>query len=366
MVAPPTHAQGFSAWRRTAALYVLLIAANVAAWLWAWRAFAGQPALLGTALLAWVFGLRHAVDADHIAAIDNVVRKLMQDGRRPIAVGFYFSLGHSTIVVMASLAIAGTTVAMRDRLEAFRAAGGLIGTSVSAVFLLLIALVNLVILRGLWSNFQQVARGGTSNAADSDALIAGGGFLARLCRPLFRSVTRSWHMYPLGFLFGLGFDTATEVGLLGIAAARAARGMSPWQTLIFPALFTAGMALVDTTDSVLMVGAYGWAFVQPLRKLWYNLTITAVSVLVALLIGGIEALGLVADQLGLQGGVWSIVSALNDDMTNFGFAVVGIFLLAWGLSAFVYRWQGYDRVIAENGFGSPAGGTPSAGRYDKL
>ena len=291
MVAPPTHAQGFSAWRRTAALYVLLIAANVAAWLWAWRAFAGQPALLGTALLAWVFGLRHAVDADHIAAIDNVVRKLMQDGRRPIAVGFYFSLGHSTIVVMASLAIAGTTVAMRDRLEAFRAAGGLIGTSVSAVFLLLIALVNLVILRGLWSNFQQVARGGTSNAADSDALIAGGGFLARLCRPLFRSVTRSWHMYPLGFLFGLGFDTATEVGLLGIAAARAARGMSPWQTLIFPALFTAGMALVDTTDSVLMVGAYGWAFVQPLRKLWYNLTITAVSVLVALLIGGIEALG---------------------------------------------------------------------------
>jgi high-affinity nickel-transport protein len=330
---------------------VLLIAANVAAWVWAWRAFSGQPALLGTALLAWVFGLRHAVDADHIAAIDNVVRKLMQEGRRPIAVGFYFSLGHSTIVVLASLAIAGTTAAMQDRLEAFKAVGGLIGTSVSAVFLLLIALVNLVILRGLWSSFQQVARGGTSNVPDTDSLIAGGGLLARLCRPLFRSVTRSWHMYPLGFLFGLGFDTATEVGLLGIAAAQAAQGMSPWQTLIFPALFTAGMALVDTTDSVLMVGAYGWAFVQPLRKLWYNLTITAVSVLVALLIGGIEALGLIADQLGLQGGVWSIVSALNDDLTNFGFAVVGIFLLAWGLSAIVYRWQGYDRVIVETVLG---------------
>lgn len=153
-------------------------------------------------------------------------------------------------------------------------------------------------------------------------------------------------MYLLGFLFGLGFDTATEVGLLGIAAAQAAQGMSPWLTLIFPALFTAGMALVDTTDSVLMVGAYGWAFVQPLRKLWYNLTITAVSVLVALLIGGIEGLGLLADQLGLEGHVWSIVSGLNDDLSNFGFAVVAIFVLAWGLSAIIYRWKGYDRLTS--------------------
>ena len=326
-------------------LYGLLFGANIGAWVWAWQAFAGQPALLGTALLAWVFGLRHAVDADHIAAIDNVVRKLMQDGRRPVAVGFFFSLGHSTIVVLASLAVAATTVAMQDRLAAFKTIGGVIGTSVSAVFLLLIALVNLVILRGVLRSFRRVARGGALDATDHNALAASGGILARLCRPLFRAVTRSWHMYPLGFLFGLGFDTATEVGLLGIAATQAAQGMSPWQTLAFPALFTAGMALVDTTDSVLMVGAYGWAFVRPLRKLWYNLTITAASVLVALLIGGIEALGLLADQLGLAGRGWSIVSALNDDLTNFGFAVIGIFLFAWAISAIVYRWKGYDRLI---------------------
>jgi high-affinity nickel-transport protein len=322
----------------------LLIAANIAAWVWAWQAFAGQQALLGLALLAWVFGLRHAVDADHIAAIDNVVRKLMQEGKQPVAVGFFFSLGHSTIVILASLAIAATTSAMHGRLEAFKTIGGIIGTAVSAAFLLLIALLNLVILRGVWRSFRHVARGGALNAAGMDSLDAGGGLLARLCRPLFRSITRSWHMYPLGFLFGLGFDTATEVGLLGIAASQAAQGMSPWQTLAFPALFTAGMSLVDTTDSVLMVGAYGWAFVQPLRKLWYNLTITAASVLVALLIGGIEALGLLVDQLGLQGGGWSVVSALNDDLTNVGFAVIGIFILAWGFSAILYRWKGYDRL----------------------
>jgi nickel/cobalt transporter (NiCoT) family protein len=331
-------------WGRSVILYVLLAAANIAAWAWAWTAFADQPALLGTALLAWIFGLRHAVDADHIAAIDNVVRKLMQEGRRPVSAGFFFSLGHSTIVVLATMAIAGTTAAMRDRLEAFKAIGGMIGTSVSAAFLLLIALINLIILRDVWRGFRHVAGGGSLSAAHSDALTAAGGMLARFCRPLFRSVTRSWHMYPLGFLFGLGFDTATEVALLGIAASQAAQGMPPWQTLIFPALFTAGMALVDTADSILMVGAYGWAFVRPLRKLWYNLTITGASVLIALLIGGLEALGLLAGQFGLEGGVWSVVSALNDDLTDFGFAVVGIFVLAWGFSAVVYRWKGYDRL----------------------
>ena len=330
--------------RRLPPLVLLLLAANVAAWICAWRAFAGHPTLLGTALLAWSFGLRHAVDADHIAAIDNVVRKLMQEGERPIAVGFFFSLGHSTIVILAALAIAATTAAMQDQLATFKAIGGLVGTLVSAVFLLLIAIINLMILRNVWRSFRHVAAGHALPADGADALTEGGGILARLCRPLFRAVTRSWHMFPVGFLFGLGFDTATEVGLLGIAATQAAQGMSPWLTLIFPALFTAGMALVDTADSIFMVGAYGWAFVQPLRKLWYNMTITAVSVVVALFIGGVEALGLCVDQLGLAGGIWSVVSALNDDLTNFGFAVVGIFVLAWGLSALVYRWNGYDRL----------------------
>ena len=341
---PAPRRPAIGAWRGPAGLLALLTAANIAAWVWAWQAFADRPALLGTALLAWVFGLRHAVDADHIAAIDNVVRKLMQAGERPVAAGCFFSLGHSTVVVLASLAIALTTAAMQDRLESFKAIGSVIGTSVSAAFLLLIALVNLVILGRVWRSFRHVAGGGTLDAAGGDAAFAGGGVLARLCRPLFRSVTRSWHMYPLGFLFGLGFDTATEVGLLGIAAAQAAHGMSPWQMLVFPALFTAGMALVDTADSALMVGAYGWALLEPVRKLWYNVTITAASVLVALLIGGIEALGLLADRLGLEGGVWSVVTGLDDDLASFGFAVIGIFALAWGGSAIVYRWKGYHRL----------------------
>jgi high-affinity nickel-transport protein len=329
-----------------AGLYLVLILANVAAWGWAWTAFSGHPALLGTALLAWVFGLRHAVDADHIAAIDNVVRKLMQEGKRPIAVGLCFSLGHSTIVILASLAIAATAAAMQGSLERFKGVGGIIGTSVSGGFLLLIGLANLLILRGIWRSFRHVAAGGQLEAEGLDMLLAGGGPMARLFRPLFRTVTKSWHMYPIGFLFGLGFDTATEVGLLGIAAAEAAQGMSWWQTLVFPALFTAGMALVDTTDSTLMVGAYGWAFIHPIRKLWYNLTITAASVLVAVLIGGIEVLGLLADQLGLDGGFWSVVAGLNDDLTNFGFVVIGIFLLAWAVSALVYRWRGYGQIVA--------------------
>jgi high-affinity nickel-transport protein len=329
---------------QTTGLLTLLVGANLATWAWAWHAFADQPALLGTALLAWVFGLRHAVDADHIAAIDNVVRKLMHDGKQPVAVGFFFSLGHSTIVLLASAVIAATTAVMQQRFAAFRSIGAVVGTSVSAVFLLLIALANVLILRDVWRHFRHVARGGTLQAGSLNGLALGGGLLARLFRPLFGAVRQSWHMYPLGFLFGLGFDTATEVGLLGIAATQAAQGMSPWQTLVFPALFTAGMALVDTADSAVMVGAYGWAFVQPLRKLWYNLTITAASVAVALLIGSVEALGLLGEQAGLEGDFWSGVAALNSDLTNFGFAVVAIFLLAWAASAVVYWWKGYGRI----------------------
>jgi len=192
-----------------------------------------------------------------------------------------------------------------------------------------------------------VRRGGRLNEDALNLLLAGRGLLARLFRPLFRAITKTWHMYPLGFLFGLGFDTATEVGLLGIAATQAARGMSPWQAMVFPALFTAGMALVDTTDSMLMVGAYGWAFINPLRKLWYNLTITAASVLVALLIGGVEALGLIGDQLALSGPFWHAIGTLNDSIGNLGFAVVGIFVVCWAVSAIVYRLKRYDLVGSE-------------------
>ena len=327
---------------RIVPIFVLLIAANLAAWGFAWNAFAGQPALLGTALLAWVFGLRHAVDADHIAAIDNSVRLLMQDRRPASKVGFFFALGHSTVVVLASLAVAATAASLQGTFADLKTIGGVVGTAVSSLFLLAIAAANVVILRDVWREFRHVRQGGAPEGGDR----LGGGVIARVLRPALRLVRRSWHLYPLGFLFGLGFDTATEIGLLGLSASEAARGLSPWQTLVFPALFTAGMALVDTADSTLMVGAYGWALRNPLRKLWYNLTITAASVAVAVFIGGVEALGLLVDQLGLEGGVWSAIAGLNDDLTNFGFVVIGIFAFCWAGSAVIYRWKGWDRQPA--------------------
>jgi high-affinity nickel-transport protein len=330
--------------RKVFGLYVLLIAANLAAWLWAFTAFHDHPLLLGTALLAYTFGLRHAFDADHIAAIDNVVRKLMQEGKAPNSVGFFFSLGHSSIVVLASIAIAATAAALQGQLDEFHRIGGIIGTAVSAVFLLVIGLANLLILKGVWAAFTRARRGERIVDEDLDALLAGRGFFARIFRPMFKVVTRSWQMYPIGFLFGLGFDTATEIGLLGISATQAAQGMSFWTILVFPALFTAGMSLLDTTDSVLMTGAYGWAFVKPIRKLWYNLTITAASVVVALFIGGMEALGLISDKLGLAGGFWDFVGAMNDNLANFGYAVVGIFIASWIVSTLVYRARGYDNL----------------------
>jgi nickel/cobalt transporter (NiCoT) family protein len=328
-------------------LYALLIAANACAWIWALVEFAGQPALLGTALLAYTFGLRHAVDADHIAAIDNVVRKLMQVGQRPVSVGFFFALGHSTVVVLATVAIAATAAALRGRFEEFKEVGGVIGTSVSALFLLSIAVVNLVVLIGVWRSFNHVRQGGRIEPEHLDVFVAGGGVLARLFRTLFGIVSRSWHMYPLGFLFGLGFDTATEIGLLGISAAQVAQGMSIWSILIFPALFTSGMALVDTTDGVFMVRAYGWAFTNPIRKLWYNLTITAVSVVVAFLVGGIEALGLLADKLNLEGSFWDTIRSLNESFGTVGFVVIGAFVLCWIVSAFIYRWNHYEELASE-------------------
>ncbi|MDE2515505.1 MAG: HoxN/HupN/NixA family nickel/cobalt transporter [Rhodospirillales bacterium] len=335
--------------RRILGLYVVLIAANIGAWAWALTAFRSHPVLLGTALLAYSFGLRHAVDADHIAAIDNVTRKLMQEGRRPAAVGFYFSLGHSTIVLLASVAIAATATAFQGRIGFLHHLGGIIGTAVSALFLLAIAAMNIAVLFSIHRSFRRVKAGAPYREEDLDLLLAGGGLLARLFRPIFRLIRRSWHMYPLGVLFGLGFDTATEVGLLGISATQAAQGLPIWSILVFPALFTAGMALVDTTDSILMLGAYGWAFVKPVRKLYYNLTITLVSVLVAVLVGGIEALGLVQDQFALKGRFWDAIAALNDHFGMIGYLIIAIFAASWIIAAAIYRLRGYDRLEAEAG-----------------
>jgi len=338
--------KGVALRRKVVAIYVLLVGANLLAWAAAFVAFRDFPVLLGTAFLAYALGLRHAVDADHIAAIDNVTRKLMQDGRRPVAVGFFFSLGHSTIVVLASAAIAATTTALHGRLEAFREVGGIVGTSVSALFLFIVAAANLVILHSVYRMFQRVRRGGALIEEDIDRLLAQRGLLSRVLRPVYRFVRKSWHMYPLGFLFGLGFDTATEIGLLGISAAEASRGLSVWSIMVFPALFTAGMSLVDTTDGVLMLGAYGWAFAKPIRKLYYNLTITFISVLVALVVGGIEVLGLLAEKMSLEGPFRSFIDGLSEYFGALGYLIIAVFLVSWLVSVAVYRIKRYDRIEA--------------------
>ncbi|CAB3780470.1 HoxN/HupN/NixA family nickel/cobalt transporter [Paraburkholderia fynbosensis] len=323
---------------RLLSLYAILIAANLGAWAWALIAFRHYPLLLGTALLAYGFGLRHAVDADHIAAIDAVTRKLMQSGKRPLGVGLSFSLGHSTIVIAATIGIAWTAHSLHGRFETFKELGGTVGTLVSATFLLGLAAVNLVILRDVWRRYRHVQRDGEPVAQAVDS-IAPAGLLSRALRPLFRLVTKSWHMYPVGVLFGLGFDTATEIGLLAIAASQAGTGLPLYSILVFPALFTAGMTLVDSTDNVLMVHAYGWAMDDPKRKLYYNASITFVSAMVAIVIGGVEALGLLSDKLGLSGGIWDAVASVNERFGALGYAIVAAFMACWIGSVLFHRWR---------------------------
>src|SRR5262245_59852818 len=322
----------------------LLVAANVIVWTCALVVFHDHPVLLGTSLLAYGFGLRHAVDADHIAAIDNVTRKLMQEGKQPLAAGLFFSLGHSTIVILATIGIVLATNAFQHRLEDFRAVGGLIGVSVSSAFLLIIAAINVVILVNDYKAFQRVKRGDSYRADDPDLMVVPGGQLARIFRRLFRMVRQSWHMYPLGFLFGLGFDTATEIGLLGIAAAQASNGLPIWSILVFPALFTAGMTLVDTADSILMTGAYGWALAKPVRKLYSNLTIPFAPVVVPVLLVAVRGLNLIASKLELSGGLWNAVADLNDVFGALGFVIVGVFVVCWLASMLIYRLKGYDHI----------------------
>ena len=329
-------------------IYFLLALANIAAWRWAVVAFDNYPVLLGTAMLAYSFGLRHGFDADHLAAIDNVTRKLMQEGRRPLSAGLFFSLGHSTIVVGLSVALAITATAVQTRFDTLKNIGAMVGTGVSALFLFVIAAANIVVLISVYRIFQTVSRGGRFVEEDLDLMLANRGLLSRWLRRFFRVVERSWQMYPLGVLFGLGFDTASEIGLLGISATQASQGLPIWSIMVFPALFTAGMTLVDTTDSILMLGAYGWAFVKPIRKLYYNLTITAASVLVAVIVGALETLSLIGDQLGLTdgGGFWGAIGSLNDNFGVLGYLIVGLFAAIWLVSYVVYRVNRYDEIEA--------------------
>ncbi len=318
---------------------------NLFALTWALVAFRHQPLLLGTAALAYSLGLRPAVDADHIAAIDSVTRKLIQQDKKPLSVGLFFSLGHSTVVILACVGLGLVGNVLNGRLAGLREIGATFGTAISATFLLAVAALNLMILASIWQTFQR-ARNGEPFLEDSlNAMLAGRGFLTRILNPLYRLIGASWHMYPLGFLFGLGFDTASEIGLLGISASQASQGAPFWTILVFPALFTAGMSLVDTTDSVLMTGAYGWAFVKPIRKLYYNMTMTFLSVAIAIVVGGMEALGLVADHFDLTGGVWDRITGLSGHVGLLGLIIIALFAGSWAISALIYHLRGYDEAV---------------------
>jgi len=334
------EADGFR--RRLIGIFSLLAVANVGAWVGALTVFAGQPVLIGMAVLAYSLGLRHALDADHIAAIDNVTRKLMQERQRPVAVGFFFALGHSAVVLVASLAVATAANSLLDRFADYRELGGIIGTLASALFLFAIAIANLVVLRGVYGALQRVRRGEQIRDEDVDALLQQRGWLARLFRPLFKLIARSWQLFPIGFLFALGFETASEVSLFGVST-EASRLVSNWAILIFPALFAAGMTLIDTLDGVLMLGAYGWAYRNPVRKLFYNVTITTISVLVALAIGGVETLGLLAGHLGFEGTVWGWISGLSANFGALGYGIVALFAVSWIVSLLIYHANGFAR-----------------------
>jgi high-affinity nickel-transport protein len=293
---------------------------------------------VGVGLTAYTLGLRHAFDADHIAAIDNTTRKLMNDGQRPLGVGFFFSLGHSTVVfvlaLLLSLGIRAVVGPVKDNSSALHHYTGLIGTGVSGVFLYLIAIVNVVILVGILRVFAQMRRG-TYDEAALEEQLNNRGLLNRFFGRFTNSITKSWQMYPLGVLFGLGFDTATEIALLVLAGTSAAAGLPWYAILCLPVLFAAGMTLLDTVDGSFMNFAYGWAFSRPVRKVYYNITITGLTVAVALIIGTIELLGLLAEQLGWTGGFWDWISGI--DLNVIGFVVVGMFVVTWVVALLVWR-----------------------------
>jgi len=292
------------------------------------------PALAGAGILAYTLGLRHAFDADHIAAIDNTTRKLLQQGQKPMGVGFFFSLGHSTIVFSMAVALGLAAQFISRNLDSFKSLGGIIGTTVSGTFLYIIGIINLVVLIEVIRVFRKMRRG-TYDSTELDDQLLKGGLIYRLIRPMFRFITRSWQMYPMGIMFGLGFDTASEVALLALAGGFAAQGLPIWTILPLPVLFAAGMSLMDTADGAFMAKAYHWAFSNPIRKVFYNLTITGLSVAVALFIGTVELLQVLSGQLRWSGGLWDVVGKF--DLNKVGFGVVAIFILVW-VAALVY-WK---------------------------
>ena len=323
-------------WMRISSLYSLVALLHGLGWGLYLHYTRSYPALVGLGFAAYMFGLRHAFDADHIAAVDDTVRFLLQKGKKPLGVGFFFSLGHSTVVLGLSLVIVFAATAVEQEVPQLKNIGGIIGASVSGTFLWIIGILNLLILLDVLKVWQK-AKTGTHNHAHLEQLLQQRGFINRLLGGrLLKLMDHSWQMYPLGLLFGLGFDTASEVGLLAMTAGASAGDMPIPAVLSLPILFAAGMTLMDTTDGILMSKAYNWAYINPLRRIFYNITTTGLSVAVALLIGTIELLQVLVRMLDLHGPVFDFISSL--DFGVLGYLIVGMFLLAWGLSVALWKF----------------------------
>ncbi len=294
---------------------------------------------VGTGTLAYTLGMRHAFDADHISAIDNTTRKLIADGKRPLSVGFFFSLGHSTVVfalaVLLNFGIKALNHGVKDDQSGLHHYTGLIGTTVSGAFLYLIAIFNIVILVSVVRMFLDMRRG-LYDDEEMERQLNSRGMMNRFFGPAARRIDTPWKMYPIGFLFGLGFDTATEVALLVLAGSAVVGGLPFWAVLSLPILFAAGMSMLDTADGVFMNFAYGWAFFKPIRKVYYNITITGLSVAVAFIIGTIELLSVLGGQLNLSGGIWDFTSSFN--INHAGFFIVGVFVVTWGVALSIWRF----------------------------
>jgi len=310
----------------------------------------------GTGALAYTLGMRHAFDADHIAAIDNTTRKLVNDGKRPLSVGFFFSLGHSTIVfVMAlllNLGIRALDEQVKNGSSGLHNLTGIIGTTVSGTFLYLIALLNVIILVGIVRVFREMRTGRYSDS-QLEAMLDKRGLMNRFLGPIARRADAPWKMYPIGVLFGLGFDTATEVALLVLAGSAAVSGLPFYAILSLPILFAAGMCLFDTLDGCFMNFAYDWAFAKPIRKVYYNLTITGLSVFVAVFIGTIEILSLIGQEYGLAGGFWDFMATFN--INTAGFVIVGVFVITWVVALSIWhfgkieqKWDAHSAVTADS------------------
>jgi len=333
-------------WRRMAVMFGFILFLHVSGALLMWKATTGNYELAdgtlfgwGTAALAYTLGMRHAFDADHISAIDNTTRKLMSEGQRPLAVGFFFSLGHSSVVaflaILLNFGIKAVGSQLKDDNSTLHHYTGLIGTTVSGTFLMLIAILNLMILVSIVGVFIQM-RKGAYNEEELEKHLNSRGLLMRFFGPIARRIDASWKLYPLGILFGLGFDTATEIGLLVLAGSSVIAGLPWWAIISLPLFFAGGMSLLDTIDGSFMNFAYGWAFSKPVRKVYYNIIITGLSVAVALFVGGLELCQVFANQLNLNGGFWDYALAFN--LNSAGYFIVGAFVVVWTVALVLWKY----------------------------